>query len=273
MKIIDRSDSKQAAAPGSLSKALGRFIPSSNKPDTSALTVLTSSLERLLDDHYVLIKNLAIEEVQLEIPAILVGPTGLIVFYTSEVAGVFRCQGDSWEQLKNQSHRYVTARPNPVKLVLEMTSTLRTFLAKRQVECKQIEPIIFLANPEIHVDAIKPAARMVLPDTLERFISGVFHQDVINDRTFIRTALAGLMDVSEESKVNNIHEFQDGFALKDLTGVKSERWKPFPNLPHEEPIIAQRVSFTRRQWAMLMLLILTNIVVLTTLVVFVMSAG
>lgn len=273
MKIIDQSASKQAASSGGLTQVFGKLVPAANKPDTSALAVLTSTLARLLDDHYVLIKNHAIKEVKLEIPALVVGPTGMIVFYPSEAGGVFRSTGESWEQLRKQGHRYAPIRPNPIQLVKKMASALQTELAHQQVECRNLEPVVFLANPEIHVDAFQPAVKIVLPDMLERFISGFVNAESINDRQFIRKVLAAVMTEAEKSAANTIYELQDEFTLRELPEVKSDRWKPFPNLPHDEPVIAQRVPFTRRQWAMLMLLILTNIVVLTALVVFVLSTG
>jgi hypothetical protein len=70
-----------------------------------------------------------------------------------------------------------------------------------------------------------------------------------------------------------VHEVQDEFAFKDLPAAKPERWKPFSDLPRDEPVIAQKVPFTRHQWLMLMLLIFTNIIILTTLVVVVLTGG
>jgi hypothetical protein len=69
------------------------------------------------------------------------------------------------------------------------------------------------------------------------------------------------------------YDVQDEFAFKDLPATKSDRWKPFSDLPRDEPVIAQKVPFTRHQWFMLMLLIFTNIIILTTLVVVVLTGG
>lgn len=273
MKIIDQSASNQAASSGNRTRLVNALRPVNRRPDVSALAGLSSALDRLLDDHYVLYKNLSIKDAQIEIPAILIGPTGMVVFFPSEAGGVFRNQGETWEKLKSRGQRYAPAHPNPLSLAREMASALAGYLDKQQLECRNLEPVVFFSNPEIHVDSIRPAVKLIMPDSLERYIAGVLNGKLVYDRASIRRILNALMVDTQDNEAPLDYDFQDGFALKDFPEVKSDRWKPFPNLPHEEPVIANKVPFTRRQWAMLMLLILTNIVVLTTLVVVVMAAG
>jgi len=273
MKIIDQAELIQGEQTGFFSKQVSRIKPSSRHPKASALTVLSSNLEKFLDDRYVLIKNTSLQKLQVIIPAILVGPTGLRLFFPCDVEGVFRAHGEVWEQLKKRGQSYMPARPNPLILVQEMSEALAGFMKEQQVDCLTIEPVLFFANPTIHIDTNRPAVKMVLPDNLDRFIGGLLKAEVVLDRDTIRKISNALITDTRKVDAAVTHEIQDGFAFKDLPAIKSDRWMPFTDLPRDEPVIAQKVPFTRHQWFMLMLLIFTNIIILTTLVVVVLTGG
>jgi len=273
MKIIDQDESIQDLQSGYFSRQVNRINPSSRHPKASALTVLSSNLEKFLNDQYIFLKNTKLQKPQITIPAILVGPTGLMLFYPCDAEGVFRALGVKWEQLKKRGQSYVPARPNPLILGQEMADALAGFLTEQQVDCRMIEPILFFANPNIHIDTNRPAVKMVLPDNLDRFIGGLLKAEVVFDRDTIRKIINALMIDTRKVDAAVAREVQDDFAFKDLPAIKSDRWKPFTDLPRDEPVMAQKVPFTRQQWFMLMLLIFTNIIILTTLVVVVLTSG
>ena len=118
-----------------------------------------------------------------------------------------------------------------------------------------------------------PAEKLVLPDTLDRFISGLLMVDVVFIRDTIRKIVSALLFDARKVEDAAVYEVQDEFAFKELLTTKPERWKPFSDLPRDEPVIAQTVLFTRHQWFMQMLLIFTHIIILTTLVVVVLTGG
>ena len=273
MKIIEQSESIQGEPSGFFSRKVREIKLSPRHPKASALTVLSSNLEKFLDDRYVLLKNTGLQKPQITIPAILVGPTGIMLFYPCDTEGVFRAHGEMWEQLKKRGQSYVPARLNPLILVQEMADALAGFLTEQQVDCRMIEPILFFANPNIHIDTNRPAVKMVLPDKLDRFIGGLLKAEVVLDRDNIRKIFNTLMIDARKVDAAVAYEVQDEFAFKDLPAINSDRWKPFTDLPRDEPVIAQKVPFTRHQWFMLMLLIFTNIIILTTLVVVVLTSG
>ena len=273
MKIIDQAESIQNVPSGYFTSQFSKLNLSTRNPKAIALTVLSSNLEKFLDDHYVLLKNISFRKPQISIPAILVGPTGLYVFYPSDAEGVFRAHGKAWEQLKKRGQGYEQARPNLLILALENASGAVGYLTEHQVDCRIIEPVIFFANPDIHVDSNHSVVKLVLPDTLDRFVGELLKAEVVFDRDTIRKIINTLLIDARKDDVKVVYEVQDEFAFKDLPAIKSERWKPFSDLPRDEPVLAQKVPFTRHQWYLLMLLIFTNIVILTTLVVVVLTGG
>ncbi|OGO33596.1 MAG: hypothetical protein A2Z16_08845 [Chloroflexi bacterium RBG_16_54_18] len=273
MKIIDQSESIQDVPSGYFSRQFSRINLTSRHPTSNALTILSSNLEKFLDDHHVLLRNIKLLKPHLLIPAILVGPAGLLLFYPTDTEGVFRAHGEMWEQLKKRGQTYVQARPNLLVLVQGMADAVAGHLVEQQVDCRKIEPILFLANPGIHIDTNRPAVKMILPDTLDRFIGGLLKAEVVLDRDTIRKIINALLMDATNIDTAEVYDVQDEFAFKDLPATKPDRWKTFSDLPRDEPVITQKVPFTRHQWFMLMLLIFTNIIILTTLVVVVLTGG
>jgi len=273
MKIIDQAESIQDEPSGYFSRKVREINLSTRHPKASALTVLSSNLEKFLDDRHLLLRNTRIEKPRITIPAVLVGPAGLMLFYPCDAEGVFRAHGEMWEQLKKHGQRYVPARPNPLILVQEMAEALAGFLTEKQVDCCMIEPILFFANPNIHIDTNRPAVKMVMLDNLDRFIGGLLKAEAVFDRDTLRKIFSALMIDAKKVDAAVAREIPDEFAFKVLPAIKSDRWKPFTDLPRDEPVITQKIPFTRHQWFMLMLLIFTNIIILTTLVVVVLTSG
>jgi len=274
MKIIDQAAPTRKPSKGIFNQYVSRFTPAKSPAAvTSAPQVLTNNLEKLLDDQYILLRNIQLSNSKNPIPAILLGPTGLYVIYPSEVAGVFRAAGSSWDQVKNNRHDYVPAKPNPFQIVISMAGLLSKYLAENQIEPQVLEPLVFFSNPSIHVDTTQPAARIIMPDTLERFVAGLFQTQPVFDRQAIYRIVRALENSMHKTQTMPAQEIRDQFSFNEPQPGKSPRQSPFSYLPKEEPSLTQKVPFSRTQWSMLVLLIFVNIIVLTTLVVVFLKGG
>lgn len=246
------------------------FNSNRRSPPANALAILSNSLEKQLDDRYVLIRNAWLKQNQLCLPAVLIGPTGLFMLYASDVQGVFAARGSSWEQLKKRGQSYIKAKPNLIARAKAMAAALDSYLSAKGVEHGSIEPVIFFANPEIHVDTDRPDVRLVMPDTLDRLVRGIQQAQVVYDRVSLQAMIDSLVADPQKTDSTIRNVVRDEFELKEFQKAKTGPLKPFFDLPRDEPALTQKIPFTRRQWYTLILLILANILILTTLVVFVL---
>ena len=64
MKIIDQAESIQNVPSGYFTSQFSKLNLSTRNPKAIALTVLSSNLEKFLDDHYVLLKNISFRKPQ-----------------------------------------------------------------------------------------------------------------------------------------------------------------------------------------------------------------
>jgi hypothetical protein len=142
--------------------------------DMQAQQEIVGQMARVLDDRYVLFRNIILPGTDIPIPLVLVGPGGIWVMLASAARGVFRAKGESW--LAMEGGRFKAARPNMVTRVLLMTAALDNYLQKETIKTPQLKPVLLCTNPGMHVDSVNPSVRVVLSDAMDRFISGLVQE-------------------------------------------------------------------------------------------------
>lgn len=275
MKIIDPSTSsvlpsqraKRPLGASNLSSAARKKAP-------QAIDLAVHALQGVLDSRFFLLRNINLEGPNVVIPLILVGPPGLWVILPSDIKGIFQARENIWEELDSRSRRFKSAKPNlPLQASL-MARAVGTYLAEHSVSAPDPEPLLFFSDPGVHVDANRPAARLVLADALERFAAGLSQMPVALEpeviQNIIRTFAGAFLDQQENQPGVELH---DEFSFRDLPAPKSPRQMPRLHfdvpLPRGEPSFARKFSLTRRQWIWLAALLLINFLILIALVVFV----
>jgi hypothetical protein len=165
--------------------------------DLPAQEVFIAHTDKLLDNKHTLLRNVVLSKGGMPIPLVLVSPSGIHVIYTSTLKGVYRAKDDTWAVMDNRSQRFDAASPNLVRRVLLMAEAISVFLLKHNQQI-EVEPVLFLSQPGIHVDTIRPAVRVVLTDAVDRFIAGIIQSRPILNVTTLEYLVSALSQHTTE---------------------------------------------------------------------------
>jgi len=211
-----------------------------------------------------------LEGLEIPIPLVLVGPPGVSVIYPSASRGIFRASEESWEKLQDRQKGFKPAQPNIITRVRLMAQAVSAFLATSQYSSLEVEPVIMLTDPGTHVEASHPAARIIHSDGLDRFIAGLFRaRTKLNrqDANKIGNLLLGPLALLDEG---------DTAAPEDEFSFAEAKPPPGPSIadqiPKGEGVVKSinKVPFSMKQWLVLGLLIVVNIIVLLALVILIL---
>lgn len=237
--------------------------------DIQAQDALSTQLGKGLNNRFTLIRNFKLEDTNVPIPLILIGPTGLFVIHTSALKGVYQAKNESW-LIASQSKKYVPAHPNLITRTSLMAKAVESYLKTHGQSDTAIQGVLFFSKPGIHVDAQRPAVRIVLMDGVDRFITSILQGEL----HFEREEVQNLINVLSGTVVpENI----DQPSLEEPAGIKKE-----PKLaePPRDPILAKnldlfskRLPLTTRQWVLLGVMALVEIIILVTFIIIVLMTA
>lgn len=242
MKVIDPSLAPTKSTSLPFMDRLLKKLQSVFGPDIEQIAqeALVQHLSKLLDNKYTLLRNVTLPGLDVKIPLVLVGTTGIRVIYASAIKGIYRAKNETWAVMGGMSQHFQTAKPNLVQRVLLMTATIKTYLNSEGIKV-DIEAVLFLSDPGIHVDTIHPAARIVLTDAVDRFTAGIMAEHpLINSLEVERITNILARSVKEESIPTPTEEIED-------------------EVEPSEPV---RLPFTRKQWLLLGSILLLEVVIL-----------
>lgn len=271
MKVIDQSELKTAGqSPGVLTRALKSLGTALLEKDSEAQDTVINALNKMLDNRFVMLRNITLEGLEVSIPLILIGPPGIRIIFASSSKGVFRVKENIWEELDDRTKRFRVVRPNLLERTSLMARAVDTYLASNGYHVTASEPVLFFSNPGVHVDATRPLVRIVLTDALDRYIAtyaqsvGFMEQEQVHEivKTFVGDAFS-----TNNAKIVPEHDF---YSFQDLPEEKSERPAPVLVIDRSEPRVLKKIPFSSKQWIFLGLLSLLNIIILTVFVVMVL---
>jgi hypothetical protein len=175
MKVIDCSPLHEKGASSGLLNQMRAFLlmGSTWQKDQQAQESFITHIHKQLGNNYTLIRNAALPDLDIPIPLVLVGPSGVWAIYASSVKGIYRARGDAWLVLDDHSNRYRHAQPNLLTRALLIARAVHTYLLAQGHGLMEVEPVLYLSDPGIHVDADRPAVRLVRNDTLGRFVTSI----------------------------------------------------------------------------------------------------
>ena len=273
MKVIDLAIQKQKKASSTnLDQVRKLFTLGSEKPDDHAYSVAIKALERILDNQYVLLKNVTAPGLEIPIPMVLIGPPGVWVINATAVKGIFKATEDSWEMMDERFRRYRLVKPNMLKRTQAMHKAIRDLLAAHELKVEQIEPALFLTDPGVHVDMTRPVVRIVLVDALERFAVNLLQARAILDKAGVHQvsrAIAGEGHPALEPKM--IEDERDAFSFHDVPSAKPASLPPNVIYDRSESNMVKSVPFDKKQLIVLGLMAFVDILVLAALVILVLS--
>jgi hypothetical protein len=274
MRVIDRSALVEAEnKAGVLTRAVKSLERSWTKKDAEAQEAIVAALNKVLDNRYVMLRNVTLEGPDVPIPLILIGPPGVKVIYPSTLKGVYRAREEIWEELDDRTQRFTVARPNLLTRTALMARAIGTYLSSNGFELPEVEPVLFFSDPGVHVDSVRPVVRVVLSDAMDRFIANLTQSRVVLDVDDIQNIVKAM--VGDIPLVNSYQQLpeRDAFSFQDLAEERPLRPTKRVVIDKSEPAFLKGIPFTRRQLFFLGLLTLVNIIILVALVVLVLISS
>jgi hypothetical protein len=75
--------------------------------------------------------------------------------------------------MNNRHRRFKPAQPNLIAKALLQARFIQAHLARNGQRLINVEPVLFFSQSGIHIEAVRPAVRLVMTDGLERFITSI----------------------------------------------------------------------------------------------------
>lgn len=271
MRVID---SAKLPIPGQKTSPLNRLvetvkarlIPPPHYKDMPAIETVVTVLSKVLDQRFVMIRNVMLEGPNVLIPLILVGPPGVRVLVGSALKGVYRAREDSWESLDERSQHYKPERPNLITRAGLMGRAVNAYLATHDVHLEDIETALCFSDPGIHIDASRPAIRLVMVDALERYGASLLQSRITLEQDEIKKIVDTLLgEKAQTAEPDASAEIRDKYSFLDLPPDEMPHADKQIILDHSEPRLFQKVPFSRRQLILLGVMIFANITLLVIL--------
>jgi hypothetical protein len=240
MKIISRKEQNQAKPTSEWRtrlEGIWQFGITWDR-DQQAQEYFSELGKKLFDNKYTLVRNVTLPGLDIPIPLVLVGPSGVRVIYASALKGFYRAKDETWAEVDNRTHRFRPARPNLVNRALLMARAIDAFLENEGFNIPTIEPVLFFSQPGIHVDSIRSAARIILTDGLERFAASL-----VQSRTVLN---AEDIDSIAEILIKPAPQPSEGKGLS----------------PWQQPESIGKLRMRRWQWLVIAVLVVLEICIL-----------
>ncbi len=273
MKLIELE--RRTSEQNRLRKALGqvsKLLPF-GKRKASADDAIIARLMNGLDNRYVLVRNLPVEGTEETLPAILIGPPGLILLNVSPVKGYFKAKDDTWWEMSKTTQRFNPGRPNLIKQSQENAEKLAAMLDKHERTHPEVVPVLVFADPGVHVETSNPALHIVLMDGVDSLISNILNSDEVLKPNEVNYLADGLEIIGNPEKAIPMGEGEDFFG-RDL--IEHEKKASFSlrsiKLPTkiELPPVEEKLKFTPRQWLIIEILMVMVIVVMVGGIIYVL---
>jgi hypothetical protein len=201
--------------------------------EMDAQAALMDRLKKLLNDRFTLVRNFTLPDIEIPIPIILIGPTGLWVWHATDMSGFFAARGKEWLTLENRTGEYEASSPNPLMHTLLVTRALNDFMQRSDLVGIQPQNAILFTDPGIDITTDEPAVRIVMIDALNRYLASVTHAE--NTLSKEQTSTLVRM-ISEHHKSTREEE----------------------EAQENEPVL--RFKFSTAQWVVVATLIIINVI-------------
>jgi hypothetical protein len=236
-----------------------------SKTDEDSEDAIVARFLKGLDNRFVMLHNLQLEEKGETFPPILIGPSGLVVLNISQAEGFFKAKEESWWEMNQTSHQFGPARPNLIKQSKENAQRLAGILDAHGKSHPDILPVLIFANPGVHVETSNPAIRIVLMDGIESLIDSFLNSVEVLQPTEINFLSDSLEIMANPEKAIPMGEGEDFFG-RDLFVDEKKAPLTLPDIPIPTelplPPVEEKLKFTHKQWIILAVLLVSTIIVL-----------
>jgi hypothetical protein len=256
--------------------------------EMQAIDGAVRKLSKVLGEEHVALTSVPIPRTAITVPLLILGPQGVRVFLPTSIQGVFRAKGDEWLKFGGgTSRRFTEAKPNLQWKVLEMAQSVLNYLRTTGFGLPEVEAVLIFTNPRTHVESSNSPARIVLADAIERFATNLLQFQPIMDQEDIRDLVRTITNpVDEEAEVKE-------------APAPPPRAKPRPARPIDLPepsrvdsealiqgessalsprqqrslsrIRPKRFPFTRKQWILLGMMAILDLLVVGIFAILVLA--
>jgi len=262
MKVIDQSPVRADIQPFDKFKAYVKGISQFGwgwRADVKSEETIIASLQRFIDNSYTIVRNVILEGIDVPIPLVLVGPSGVYVLLASGATGVFRAKNEVWMEMSRSSRKYAPVRKNLITRAQLMSRVIDAYLTHHQRPHSPIHAALLFGNAGAHVDSVRSAVRVVLKDGMERFANSVVQGDTVykkrDEIQDIVDALTGNLPVQVEIPAEPVPQ------------------KPRKPTPVDKLTKAtKKMGWGKRKWIMLGLMVFFEALILIFIFVFIMVA-
>lgn len=273
MKVIENSklNSKESASSPVDDVVSSIKLGLNLSQGVQAEDAITASLERMLDNRYVILRDVTLPGLKVPIPLVLVGPTGVRVMHPSSTRGVYRAQGENWEQMDDRRQVFKPAQPNLIRRAQLMALAVAKFLTARDYELPEVEPVLVFTDPGVHIEAVRPVVRVILIDGLERFTAGLAQGYPILEKEDVQKIVKLFSDSMGLGDLDaSPYPEEDVFSYKDEEVERKPSWQD--SIPAGDSIVStlDKIPFTGRQWLLLGTMMIVNVFVLLAFILVVL---
>ena len=129
-------------------------------------------LEKRLSKKFTLIWNHTLENSEITVPIILIGPPGVQVILVTHLQGTYRAKNDSWGTVSGGTFK--EAGVNLLKRTDLFSKAVDIYLKRKNNELPDgVKPILLSVNPALHIASVRPIVRIVMSDAVDRFAASL----------------------------------------------------------------------------------------------------
>jgi len=276
MRIIDPQARAKPRQDDGWMALLRRSVERIARKGPSAEDMVVDHLSRVLDNQYTIVRKVKLDDASVIVPMVLVGPSGARVIQADESKGIYRAHEENWEKMDDRSKKYKAVKPNLLRLASLMAQAVEANLKARGYNIPEVEPVLVFTDPGIHIDSLRPIARLVQVDGLGRFAAGLAqHGEYLDPESVQRIAdgLSGPAGSAVDEAASPGLEERDVFSFKDDSPKAPSRPAVPKALATGSVPVPKKFNFSKRQWIILSALLAVNILILAGLVIVVLISS
>lgn len=267
MKLIDCTPTQpEETSVQKILSRIGEYLPFLGDKELKSQEIVLDHLQRGLDNRYTLMRNIPLEGGGGAIPFILLGPFGLAVLNSNAQKGLYRAKEESWLEMNKTTRQFRPAHVNLLKQTQSFAKTVAAFLDAQGKAHPIPSAVLIFTNPGVHIDSNRPAVRLVLADGIDRLIATFMQGGEVLGGAEVKV-LVDTIDKAVKPEALPVTE-EDIFG-KDLGLVKPETpaaKAPRPVSQLNLPPFLARLNFTKKQWVLLVVILLVNLMLLMGLI-------